>query len=87
MLTLYKLYRYHSEYVGNYLAVPVLVGRKWIHYVSLGYPIALHKVKIDEIKHFTDLDYKGDAVAKFLSYSPMMGITLGAKEALNKEGK
>jgi len=86
-MKLHTLYRYHSPDIGNYLAIPVLVGHKWIHYVSLGYPIALHKVRIVESKHFTDLDYKNDAVAKFMAYSPMMGITQGAEQALLKGAK
>ena len=79
------LYRYHSAYIGNYLAFVVSIGHKWIHYVSLGYPISLHKVRVDEAKFFTDIGYKGNAREKFLEYATAMGITLGAEKHLKGE--
>jgi hypothetical protein len=84
-MELFRLYRFHSE-DGNYLAIVVSKGRKWIHYVSLGYPISLHKVRVEEEQYFTDIGYQANPMEKFQAYAGHMGITKGAQSAL-KGGK
>lgn len=84
-LTPMQLYRYHSKYYGNYIALVLSVGHKWVHYVAIGYPIALKRAPIGDAKFFTDVGYKGDARAKFAEYGSLMGITKGAHKALNGE--
>lgn len=81
---MYKLYRYHSADVGNYLAIIVSEGHKWIHYVKLDYPICIRKVRIGERKFFTEVGYKKDPSTVFLSYGKQLGITKGAEQALSK---
>lgn len=84
-LVSFTLYRYHDPYVGNYLALVVSIGRKWIKFIALGYPIGIRKAKVDEAKYFTDIGYKGNAREKFLEYAPKLGITIGAEQALKGE--
>jgi hypothetical protein len=85
-MNLHTLHRYHDPLVGNYVCIPVSKGHKWIKFVTLGYPIAVHKAKVTELKFFTELGYKADPIAKFLTYSAHMGITKAAKGALNNRG-
>jgi hypothetical protein len=50
-----KLHKFHGM-EGHITVVMGKPGRKWIHYVEVGYPIRVRKVKVSEAKFFRELN-------------------------------
>lgn len=83
-----RVVRYHNG-DQNVTAIVAPVTRLWVQLVTFGYPISVTKVRKEELRHMTDLDYKGGvqrACRQLLKRAKVAGITKGAR-ALLKQGK
>jgi hypothetical protein len=82
MAAMLKLHKFHGM-EGHITVVMGKPGRKWIHYVEVGYPIRVRKVKVSEAKFFRELT-QTTTVQAYLDMADRLGITEGAIKLLKE---